>query len=111
MKVVADHVAIAVERERVQTKLAEGKRLLDAIMEHVPEGITIADAPDVHIKMLSRYGREILGLGFEGMTAESVSEHLLVYHKDGVTPMAKEDLPLSRGSSAAKRSGMKNSCR
>lgn len=82
-------------RKEAEAAAMEGKRILDALMEWVPEGITIADAPDARIRMVSRYGQEMLG-SHAGMTAEQVTAHWKVYHKDGVSPMADEDLPLLR---------------
>jgi PAS domain S-box-containing protein len=37
----------------------ERGRILDAMMDYIPMGITIADAPDVTIRRVSRYGREL----------------------------------------------------
>jgi len=77
----------------------EGKRTLDALMEQVPEGITIADAPDVLIRMVSRYGRELTGKSkeiLEGITVDKHTEQWDIYCKDGVTLAKNEDLPLTR---------------
>jgi len=76
--------------------LEQAKRLLDALMEHVPEGITIADAPNGRIRMISRYGRDALGAQHDGMTAEEVISHWTVYQRDGITPMPVSDLPMTR---------------
>jgi len=77
----------------------EGKRTLDALMEQVPEGITIADAPDVRIRMVSRYGRELTGKSkeiLEGITVDKHTEQWDIYCADGETPAKNEDLPLTR---------------
>ena len=77
----------------------EGKRVLDALMEHVPEGITIADAPDVRIRMVSRYGRDLTGkpqATLEGITVDKHAAQWDMYCTDGVTPARNEDLPLTR---------------
>jgi PAS domain S-box-containing protein len=96
------------ERERAEEALRkalaeaeEGRRTLEALMEHVPEGITIAEGPEVRLRMVSRYGQRLLGGLLSGMTAQAVTEQWKVYHPDGWTPMATEDLPLVR----ATRSG------
>jgi PAS domain S-box-containing protein len=103
MKTVADQVAIAMERIHAQNALKaaleeadEGRRTLQALMDNVPEGITIADAPDANIRMVSRYGREILGGTHEGITAEEVAQKWTIFQEDGRTPMAAHDLPLVR---------------
>jgi len=94
------------ERKRVEEALHkalaqanEGKRILDALMEQVPEGITIADAPDVRIRMVSRYGRELTGKSkeiLEGITVDKHTRQWDIYCADGVTPAKNEDLPLTR---------------
>jgi PAS domain S-box-containing protein len=94
------------ERKQGEQKLAaalkeaeEGRRLLEALMEHVPEGITIADAPDVRIRMVSRAGRELTGRPREVIEGIGVEEHAArwdLYYADGVTPARNEDLPLTR---------------
>jgi PAS domain S-box-containing protein len=84
------------EQEQAQAQLEESKRLLDALMASVPEGITLADTPDMRIRMVSRYGQELLGAPHAGLTIEQVTTQWQVFHKDGVTPMAPDDLPLAR---------------
>jgi PAS domain S-box-containing protein len=76
-------------------KAEEGDRLLAALMEHVPEGITIAHAPDMKLRLVSRYGQELLG-AHAGLTVEEVIAQLKVYQLDGVTAMEHADLPLVR---------------
>lgn len=103
MKAVADQVAIAMGRISMEKELRialekaeESEQILNALMENVPEGITIADAPDAKIKMVSRYGQEILGDMHSGMTAQEVTDMWKVYDKNGKTPIKIEDLPLNR---------------
>lgn len=89
------------EREELGRALAEaeaGKRLLDALMENIPIGITIADAPDVKIRAVSRYGRELTGRPPEKIEGIPVDQHAAVWgilRADG-TPACNEDLPLTR---------------
>jgi PAS domain S-box-containing protein len=82
--------------ERALAEAEEAGRTLQALMDYVPEGITIADAPDMGIRMVSRYSQEILGRSHEGLTVEQVSQQWQVYHGDGRTPMEAGDLPLVR---------------
>ena len=84
------------DRIDAEEKLEEAKRLLDALMENVPEGITIAEAPDGRIKMVSQYGQATLGRSHERMTIRDVASQWQVYQRDGVTPMPVDQLPLSR---------------
>jgi len=91
-------------RQRLEAALAaaeEAASTLGAVMEHVPEGITIADAPDVRIRRVSRHGQELTGRPpevIEGITAV-VDEHARtwgIFHRDGATPARDADLPLTR---------------
>ncbi|MBI4776206.1 MAG: PAS domain S-box protein [Deltaproteobacteria bacterium] len=76
-------------------KAEEGDRMLSALMEYVPEGITMADR-ELNLTRVSRYGQRLLGDTHEGMSAEEVASQWNVYHADGKSPMAVEDLPLVR---------------
>jgi PAS domain S-box-containing protein len=90
------------ERRRTEEALAkafaeaeQGRLMLAAIMEHVPEGITVADASGFEIRMVSRHGLRLMG-PHEGERIEDVTRRATVFQPDGVTPMANEDLPLVR---------------
>ena len=48
------------ELRRALAKAEEGRNTLDALMSHIPMGITIADAPDVKIRMISKQGQRIM---------------------------------------------------
>jgi PAS domain S-box-containing protein len=92
----------AVDRKRVEGELRralakadEGDWLLSALLEYVPEGITIADA-DQNLVRVSRHGQDLLGGPHAGRSAAEVAAEWKVFHPDGVTPMAVEDLPLVR---------------
>jgi len=77
-------------------KAEKSELILNTLMENIPEGVTIADVQNVHISMISRYARKILGGAHGEMTAKEVTERWKVYTKDGSTRVAVEDLPLSR---------------
>ncbi len=74
--------------------------ILRAVMESIPEGLTIADLPDSRIRMVSRYGEKLLGGEQAGRTAEQVASQWKVFARDGVTPMATADLPLVRAAAS-----------
>lgn len=100
---LAGYLAVALARsyaeeelKRAKAEAEEGKRILDTLMEYVPEGITIADAPGNRIRMVSRYGQEILGAQHNDIDIHDVVKKWDVYHKDGTTPMAPDELPLTR---------------
>ena len=81
----------------------EGQRMLAALMRYVPEGITIADAPDVRIRMVSDYGAWLTGRPHSALEAISADAHpdaWGIYHADGVTKARPEELPLTRATVA-----------
>jgi PAS domain S-box-containing protein len=84
------------EREKAWQVAEEGRRLLEALMRHVPDGITIADAPDMKIIMVSRFGEETLGRTHCGKSVAEVVGDLKVFGEDGVTLLPEEELPLVR---------------
>jgi PAS domain S-box-containing protein len=68
-------------------------------LEHAPEGITIATAPDVQIVRVSRYAEELTGrsrTALYGIPAAAHPDALALYHMDGVTMAAADELPLTR---------------
>jgi PAS domain S-box-containing protein len=88
---------IAKNQESLQkalVKAEEGDRMLTALMDHIPEGITISDK-DLNLKMVSCHGLGLLG-GHQGLSTEEVAGSWKVYQPDGITPMLVEDLPLAR---------------
>jgi PAS domain S-box-containing protein len=89
-------------RARRDVELQQG--LIDALFEHIPEGITIADAPDVTIRRVSRFGEAITGrqrANLEQIPADDHPAAWGLFHPDGVTPAEADELPLTR----ATRSG------
>jgi len=93
---IDDTIRAREERERALEEAEAGRQLLETLMDNVPDGITIADAPDVRIKMVSRYGQELLGGLQAEKSARQAAEQLAVYEPDGVTPVKEDDLPLVR---------------
>jgi PAS domain-containing protein len=52
------------ERDAALDRLQQAEKarwMLEALMEHIPEGITIAEGPAVRICLVSRYGQELTG--------------------------------------------------
>lgn len=75
----------------------ESKGILDALMEYVPEGITIANAPDMKISRISRFGQKLLGKELQAnVTATDISHQWKVYSPDGETLISDKDLPMTR---------------
>lgn len=87
------------EARRAAAEAEEGRRTLEAVMAHLPEGLTIADAPDVRVRMVSRHGAELAGRPTEALTNIAAEAHPAVwglYCMDGRTPARPEELPLTR---------------
>ncbi|MBD2447200.1 PAS domain S-box protein [Nostoc sp. FACHB-152] len=87
------------QRKQAEVGWREGRQILDAIMEYIPEGITIADAPDVTIRRVSKYGQELIGRSpdiIEGIPASQHPEKWGFFCADGITRPTPEELPLTR---------------
>ncbi|MBE9168103.1 PAS domain S-box protein [Pleurocapsales cyanobacterium LEGE 06147] len=86
------------ERKQVEAAWQEGKQTLDAIMDYIPEGITIAEAPDVTIRQVSRYGQQLTGRPRDEIVGIPVTKHVEKWgllRRDGTQPSG-EELPLTR---------------
>jgi PAS domain S-box-containing protein len=87
------------EAERRASEAEEGRRILHALMKHVPEGIAIAEGLDGRVVMVSDYGKRMLEFGseqIEGASAAERVERWRLLKGDGYTRPAPEDLPLVR---------------
>ncbi|HEX5378684.1 MAG TPA: histidine kinase dimerization/phosphoacceptor domain -containing protein [Phenylobacterium sp.] len=76
----------------------ESNHLLDAIMKHLPSGLTIATASDLSILRVSDFGLELLGREPDELTGVGLEQHPdanRIFHPDG-TPASFDELPLSR---------------
>jgi PAS domain S-box-containing protein len=76
----------------------EGRRIFEAMMEHIPMGIAIADAPGVRIRAVSRYGRELAGRLPERprRAATDLTDEWQLLRADGIHPATRDELPLTR---------------
>jgi two-component system, chemotaxis family, CheB/CheR fusion protein len=77
----------------------ERESVLSAMIEHIPMGIIIADAPDVTVRAISRFGMELIGLRdseIMGIPVDKHAQRFKMYREDGVTPAKGEELPLTR---------------
>lgn len=83
------------EAERRAKEVEDQWRVLRAMMENIPMGITVVSAPDMKIRALSYFGRERLGID-EAITVESYLHHLHVRDRPGKGRSDKEDPPLLR---------------
>jgi PAS domain S-box-containing protein len=94
--------ALKKTEERLRGALAvadERRRIFDTMMEHIPMGIIVADAPDVTIRAVSRFGLEMAGRPEERPEGIPVDRHAglwKILQADGATPAQSKALPLSR---------------
>ncbi|WP_206754667.1 PAS domain-containing protein [Nodosilinea sp. FACHB-131] len=95
---ISDRKRIEIALEQKIQEAEASQRTLDALMAYIPEGITIADAPDVRIRQVSRYGQELTGRPPEELEDLPATDHpqaWKIFAADGslATP---EALPLTR---------------
>lgn len=93
------HIRAGKDAEQRAEEAEEGRRILDALMEYMPEGITIVDASGMIVRMMSRYGSELAGYPREALEGIPLAVHVEkwgVFRADGVTPASYEEFPLSR---------------
>ena len=98
-KIEDELLAAKAEAESRAAEAEEGKRILDAIMEHIPEGITIASAPDAITTHTSKFGLDQLAKGWDaskGMSMEDWLARVDHFLPDCTTPARVQDLPLWR---------------
>jgi PAS domain S-box-containing protein len=93
-----DKAATELARERA-VEAESAQSMLHALLEHVPEGITIAAAPDVHIVHVSRHGQHLIGREEDELRiAAGETSHATTWrirHADG-RPAQDDELPLTR---------------
>ncbi|MEW6251180.1 MAG: PAS domain-containing sensor histidine kinase, partial [Planctomycetota bacterium] len=89
----------AAGRARVRAQQAEShRRLLETIMDHVPEALIVAD-PAGNIAMVNREAAAFLGRPAEEICGLPLGEHMAVWHvrtPDGRAPEDSAALPLAR---------------
>ena len=89
------HQEPAAAQQALEAEAEEARQILDALMEYLPEGISIALGQDMRLTRVSSHGQDLLG-PHAGRTVTEVLEDWRGYEPDGVTPIAIEDAPLVR---------------
>lgn len=77
----------------------DGRAVLEAIMRHVPSGLTLAAAPDVTILRVSDYGSRLLGrarAGLEGIDHQAHVDAFGILDPATGAPPPPDKLPLTR---------------
>ncbi len=72
-----------------------GDRMLNALMDNVPEGISICDNEGI-LRMVSKHGQDLLGDIHVGMSIDEIVKKYPVFIQDGKTAMPFNELPLVR---------------
>ena len=88
------------ELRESQRVAEEGKALLDTLLDHVPEGITIVGGPEFRVIANSKKAIELAGRPLEDLKvlAADHSESFGIWFRDGLTRPVVEQLPLYRAS-------------
>ncbi len=83
-----------------QREAEEGKALLDTLLEHVPDGITIVGGPDMRVIANSKKAVEWIGKPVDQLKvlADDHAEAYGIWFRDGLTRPQLQQLPLYRAS-------------
>ena len=87
--------ALAVALQRSE----ERERLLQSVLDNVPEGITVAYGPEARLALVNRYGVGRAGAAIQALVGATAAERaavLPVYGADASASLAPDDLPLTR---------------
>lgn len=89
-----------VTAEHATLREAEAARAtLDALFRYIPEGLILAEAPDVRLARVSAHALRSVGREAAEVLDQGAALHPAtwqVFHADGVTPARPEELPLTR---------------
>ncbi len=110
LRVIGTHMDIDGQKQAhlaLREALAEAearRRVLDALMEHIPLGIAIADA-DGTVRAVSRYGQEMMQCSGEqlGHVSDLLQAGWTICRADGVTPAGIDEWPLTRAMAKGER--------
>ncbi len=91
--------------QAARAEMEEGRLLLEAVLEYLPEGIVITGGPpDFPIRRVSGYGLDLIGAGSRPeILGIPVGQHQDAWHiflADGETRPEREQMPLYRASHA-----------
>ena len=83
------------ERIRAQQQLEEKQELLDAVLESIDVGVVACDAVG-NLTLFNRSARTFHGRDLKALASSEWPQYYSLYHADGHTPMAMEEVPLVR---------------
>ncbi len=87
-----EHEQAREEAERRAVEAEERRSVLDALLEHIPEGIAIVEAPNLTIKALSRYALDMKGISPAQVAGRSVKQWQFLAPEE--TKEFTEELPI-----------------
>ena len=102
LQTIANAAALAVafvQRGEAEAALRHRAAMLDALLDYVPEGITIARGPDVIIERVSAEGLKRIQRAEQEVTGISAEHHpqaWQVFDRAGTTLLSPDELPLTR---------------
>ncbi|MEG2899959.1 MAG: PAS domain S-box protein, partial [Massilia sp.] len=83
------------ERIRTQQQLEEKQELLDAVLESIDVGVVACDAVG-NLTLFNRTARALHGHDLKAIAPSEWPQFYSLYHGDGQTAMAMDDVPLVR---------------
>jgi|GEM_PF-791735 len=83
------------ERIRTRQQLEEKQELLDAVLESIDVGVVACDAVG-NLSFFNRAARAIVGRDMKTIAPAEWSQYYAMYHVDGRTPLAMDEVPLVR---------------
>lgn len=83
------------ERIRTRQQLEEKQEMLDAILESIDVGVVACDAVG-NLSLFNRAARAIIGRDMKTIVPAEWSQYYGMYHVDGRTPLAMDEVPLVR---------------
>jgi len=87
------------QHEIAKAKAQAAQDTLDALLEYIPDGISIAHGPDIHVERISARGLAMVGRDAAELTGRSALRQTAeweVYRPGSDVPLAPLDRPLAR---------------
>jgi PAS domain S-box-containing protein len=96
---LASMASLGLQHIQARLEAEEHQDILQALMKYIPEGIAIADAPDVNIRLMSDFGMSMLGETETSIKEASVDKRakdLAMTRPGALLPAKGEDMPMAR---------------
>lgn len=101
------HIEARGDAEKRAAEAEEGRRVLDSVMDNIPEAIVVAAAPDWRIRRMSRFGEQMVGRSLDAIGDQPGQrvQRWEVYGADGQSRPREQDLPIERARRGEQVSG------